>query len=53
MLNSSFFRFEYAHGVVAKIDQHSDRLLLVRAACVAENTLALGSMSLGTVSRLH
>ncbi len=25
-------------GVVAKIDQHSDRLLLVRAACVAEGT---------------
>jgi len=39
-------------GVVAKIDQHSDRLLLVRAACVAENDLALGSMRLGTVSRL-
>ena len=40
------------HGVVAKIDQHSHRLLLVRAACVAEDNLALGSMSLGTVSRL-
>jgi hypothetical protein len=25
-------QFEHAHGVVAKIDQHSDRLLLVRAA---------------------
>ena len=35
-----------------KIDQHSDRLLLVRAACVAEGNLALGSMSLGTVSRV-
>jgi len=42
-----------AHGVVAKIDQHSDRLLLVRAARVAEGDLALGSMSLGTVSRLN
>jgi hypothetical protein len=28
-------------------------LLLVRAACVAEGDLALGSMSLGTESRLH
>jgi hypothetical protein len=38
--------------VVAKIDQHPDRLLLVRAACVTEGDLALGSMSLGAVSRL-
>ncbi|MGH9230349.1 MAG: hypothetical protein ACRD07_16770 [Acidimicrobiales bacterium] len=45
------FQFKHAHGVVAKIDQHSDPLL-VRAACVAEGNLALGSMSLGTVSRL-
>ena len=36
----------------SSIDQHSDRLLLVRAACVAEGNLPLGSMSLGTVSRL-
>jgi hypothetical protein len=27
-------------------------LVVVRAACVAEGNLALGSMSLGTVSRL-
>ena len=40
------------HGAFAP-DQHSDRLLLVRAACVAEGDLALGSMSLGTVSRLN
>jgi hypothetical protein len=37
---------------MAKMDQHSDRLLLVRAACVAEGNLALGSMILDTVSRL-
>jgi hypothetical protein len=44
--------FERGGWATPLFDQHSDRLLLVRAACVAEGGLALGSMSLGTVSRL-